>query len=114
LQEVAELRGLTGDDDLQNSFIIRAAEAPGVVLSKLVSRSEGSLRELELLGKDEGQMENNGTHPWSIANDTVSTLLLFNHSSTAAYFNVKLADNKSSMDESLQSSTDGDQGNQRQ
>ena len=60
-----ELKGLKGDERLQNSFIVHSNAPPGAVLSKLVARSEGALRELDLLRKDEHQIEDAGDHPWS-------------------------------------------------
>jgi hypothetical protein len=85
---------LKGNSQLQNSFIVRSNAAPGVVLSKLVAIGNGQLRELELVGKDEKQLENSGGHPWSIENGAASTLLLFNHSAKAQEFNIRVADNK--------------------
>ena len=85
---------LKGNDELQNSFVVRSNAAPGVVLSKLVAIGNGQLRELELIGKDEKQMENAGGHPWSVEDGTTSTMLLFNHTSKPQYFNVRVADDK--------------------
>jgi hypothetical protein len=85
------LTGLTGDPNLQNSFLIVANGAPGDVAAKVVARSDAELREVELLGKDLKDPENSGNHPWSIENGTDSTLLLFNTSTVPQYFNVAIA-----------------------
>jgi hypothetical protein len=92
--KVTEFKNLTGDGNFQNSFIVRSESAPGVVLSKLVSFSDGALREVEVIGKDEGQLENTGDHPWSVEDGVSSTLILFNHAATAETFFVKVGGNK--------------------
>lgn len=89
-----DLNGLRGDERLQNSFIVRSNAPPGAVLSKLVARSDGTLRELDLLGKDYQQIEDAGNHPWSVENGMLSTLLLFNHSPQPTYFSIRVANDK--------------------
>jgi len=89
-----ELNDLKGDPGLQNSFIVSSNAAPGMVLSKLVARSDGPLRELELIGKDQEQMENSGGHPWSVESGILSTMFLFNHSPQSQEFNVRVADDR--------------------
>ena len=89
-----DLIGLRGDEHLQNSFIVHSSAAPGAVLSKLVARGEGTLREVELPAKDEHQMEDAGAHPWSIEGGALSTMFLFNHSPEPQYFNVRIADDQ--------------------
>lgn len=71
---------LAGDPGVKNSFLVTSEAAPGDIMSKLVSRSHSALREVELLGKDEKEHVNGGSHPWNLQGETESTLLLFNHS----------------------------------
>lgn len=88
--KITDFTKLTGDPGLQNSFVVRSDTGPGVVLSKLVSFGDGALREVEIIGKDEKQLENTGNHPWSIEEGVASTLILFNHAATAQTFFVKV------------------------
>lgn len=57
------LRGLEGESNLQNSFVVASHGAPGSVMSKLVSMYDSQLHEVELQAKDELDMENAGNHP---------------------------------------------------
>jgi hypothetical protein len=84
------LKGLEGDPDMQNSFILDSDGAPGALMAKFVSTSDTQLHEVELQAKDASDMDNAGNHPWSIAQSTESTLLLFNHSGTAQNFDVSI------------------------
>ncbi len=77
-----------GDPDLKNSFLVISDGAPGDMMAKLVSTSDSRLREVESEAKDENAPENGGNHPWSLDQDTESTLLLFNHSAKPQKFNV--------------------------
>ncbi|MGA8432303.1 MAG: hypothetical protein WB729_20930 [Candidatus Sulfotelmatobacter sp.] len=92
--KITEFAKLSGDSNLQNSFIVRADAGPGVVLSKLLSFGDGALREVEVIGKDEKQLENTGNHPWSIEDGVASTLILFNHAATEQTFFVKVGGDK--------------------
>jgi hypothetical protein len=56
-------------------------------MAKLVSKSESSLREVEVLGKDE-KSGNGGSHPWSLEQGTESTLLMFNPTAESQAFTV--------------------------
>jgi len=85
-----ELDGLKGDPGLQNSFIVHSDGAPGALMAKLVSTSDSQLHEVELQAKDESDMNNAGNHPWSIEQNTESTLLLFNHSATQQPFDLTI------------------------
>jgi hypothetical protein len=85
------LDNLSGNPDLTTSFLVTSDAAPGDVISKLVSKSGSELAEVELLAKDENDQPNGGVHPWSIRNDTESTLLLFNHSPSAVDFTVMIS-----------------------
>lgn len=92
--KITEFTNLTGDPSLQNSFVVRSDASPGIVLSKLVSFGDGALREVEILGKDEKQLENTGNHPWSIEDGVTSTLILFNHADKEQTFFVKVGGDK--------------------
>ncbi len=85
------LGGLTGDTVLQDSFMVQSDGSPGDVETKLVSTSNSVLQEVESLGKDEDNPANGGDHPWTVANGTTSTLLLFNNSAQPQYFNVQIS-----------------------
>ncbi len=81
--------GLMGDPDLQNSLIVHSDGPPGALTTKLVSQGdESQLHEVELQAKDERDANNAGEHPWSIEQNTESTLLLFNHSETLQPFDL--------------------------
>jgi hypothetical protein len=84
------LDGLKGDPGLQNSFIVHSDGAPGALMAKLVSKSDSQLHEVESQAKDESDMNNSGNHPWSIEQNTESTLLLFNHSATQQPFDLTI------------------------
>jgi len=84
------VNSLKGDPGLRNSFLVIPDGAPGELVAKLVSVSESSLREVELLGKDEMSKENGGSHPWSLEQSTESTLLLFNPSAEEQPFTVAI------------------------
>lgn len=47
-----------------------------------------------LAGQRRTQIEDAGSHPWSIENGILSTLLLFNHSPKPQYFNVRIANDR--------------------
>lgn len=81
---------LTGNGNLQNSFIVRSDGPAGDLVAKLISTSDSSVAEVELLGKDLEDHDNGGNHPWTIEGETESTLLLFNNSAAAQYFNVEI------------------------
>jgi hypothetical protein len=76
---------------LLHSITVESDQPAGQVQSKVVSRGDGNLYQIELLGKDSKDMENAGGHPWTIQGDYESQLLLFNHSVTATPFNVYIA-----------------------
>jgi len=80
-------------DPLQNSFLITSNGAPGDLLSKLVSMSGSALHQVEMAGKDENDMDNTGSHPWSLEGGTESTLLLFNHNTKPQSFDVAISGN---------------------
>jgi hypothetical protein len=76
---------------LLHSITVESDQPAGGVQSKVVSRGDGNLYQIELLGKDSKDMENSGGHPWTIQGDYESQLLLFNHSVTPTPFNVYIA-----------------------
>jgi hypothetical protein len=87
----ADLQGLQGDPGLQNSFEVTSDQPPGTVLDKISSRSDTGIRWVELPGKDLQNSHNAGNHPWTVANGTDSTLLIFNESTAAENFTVRVA-----------------------
>jgi hypothetical protein len=92
--------GLQGDSHLQNSFVISSDANAGDLSAKLTSRGDQTLRQVELLGKDEKDQQNGGNHPWSIEGSDESTLLLFNHSAVPKLFGVQIAGNGTVWDKS--------------
>jgi hypothetical protein len=76
---------------LLQSLFVETDKKPGEVLGKAVSRSDGSLYEVELLEKDEKDENNGGIHPWSVEGDSESHLLFFNHSKKPQVFGVGIA-----------------------
>lgn len=91
----AELKGLHGDPDLQNTFEVVSDLPPGEVVDNIYSRSETGIRWVELPGKDKDNAHNAGNHPWTVADGTDSTLLLFNETTTAEIFPVLVSSGKS-------------------
>jgi hypothetical protein len=71
--------GMEAKNGLLHSVQIKADGSPGQYQTKLVSRSDGRLYQIELLAKDAMDINNSGIHPWSIDDDTESHLILFNH-----------------------------------
>jgi hypothetical protein len=84
-------QNLDGDAELRNSYVVISDGAPGDLMAKLASTSDSSLREVELLGKDEKEGTNGGNHPWSLEKGSDSTLLLFNHSTEPENFSVVIS-----------------------
>lgn len=78
-------------DSLQNSFVVDSDGAPGDVIAKMVSAGNSQLHEIELPAKDELDVNNSGAHPWTLASDNESTLLLFNHGDKANDVNVVIS-----------------------
>jgi hypothetical protein len=76
---------------LQQSLIIESDRNPGELLSKVVSRGDGNLFEIELLGKDQLDEDNGGSHPWHVDGDSVAHLLLFNYSDEPRVFGVRIS-----------------------
>jgi hypothetical protein len=60
--------------------VVTTKGATGTYQAKLVSRSTGTLYQVELLAKETLEMSNAGVHPWTIQGDTESHIVLFNHS----------------------------------
>lgn len=85
-----ELKGLQGDPDLQNSFEIVSDQAPGDVVGNIASKSDTGIRWVELPGKDMDNSHNGGNHPWTVADGTDSTILLFNQTAAAENFTVRV------------------------
>ena len=70
-----------GDAAMTNSLIVRSSLPPGEVVSQFIAWGDVGVRTVEMQAKDNDSVQNGGGHPWSIAQGTNSTLLLFNHSS---------------------------------
>jgi len=87
----ADLKGLQGDSGLQNSFEVVSDQAPGEVVDNIASKSETGTRRVELPGKDLDSSHNGGNHPWTVADGTDSTLLLFNQTAASENFTVRVA-----------------------
>ena len=84
------LRGSGTEPGLLHSVQVTSDRSPGEVLAKLESKGDGSLFTVELLGKDEADINNSGMHPWSLEGEDQSTLLLFNHSPKEQIFDVSI------------------------
>ena len=80
-----------GGSGLQHSVIVKSDLPSGELQSKLVSRSDGPLYEVEMLAKDEKITQNGGGHPWLTGDGTESHLLLFNHSESVKSVAVTIA-----------------------
>ena len=89
--QALSLDKLKGDPELQNSFMVASAGAPGDLIANLISTSESGLLEVGVMGKDEKGPENGGSHPWSLEQGNESTLLLFNHTTEPLRFNVTIS-----------------------
>lgn len=76
---------------LLHSIKVESDQAPGLVESKVVSRGDRNLYQVELLGKDAKGMENAGGHPWTTQGDNQASLLLFNPGTIATTFVVHIA-----------------------
>lgn len=87
-------RGLDGDTDLKNSFLVTSDAAAGDMVAKLVATSQSKLHEVELLGKDAKDHVNGGVHPWSLEQGNESNVLLFNHSGQPQTFNLLIGSGK--------------------
>lgn len=87
----ADLQGLQGDPDLQNSFEVVSDQPPGEVVDNVASKSETGIPWVELPGKDLDNSHNAGNHPWTVADGTDSTMLLFNETAAAENFTVRVA-----------------------
>lgn len=69
-----------GDPAMTNSLVVRSNLSPGDVASQFIAWGDFGVRTVEMQAKDNDSVQNGGGHPWSIAQGTSSTLLLFNHS----------------------------------
>ena len=76
---------------LLQSVIVESDRKPGEILGKVVSRSDGTLYEIELLAKDQMDENNGGIHPWTVEGDFESHLLLFNYSNKPRVFGVGIS-----------------------
>ena len=84
------LEGLQGAPELKNSFVLESDVAPGDLVSTLAASGTLPPFSVELIGKDSGELQNGGTHPWSLDEGTESTLLLFNPDHSPQDFDVHI------------------------
>jgi hypothetical protein len=71
--------GQEAQNGLLHSVVVTTDSKPGDYQAKLVSRSTGRLYQVEYLAKETLDMNNTGVHPWTLAGDTQSHIILFNH-----------------------------------
>ncbi len=76
--------GQEAQSGLLHSVVVSTEGKPGSYQAKLVSRSTGNLYQIELLAKETRELNNGGVHPWTIADDNASHVVLFNHSDSDA------------------------------
>ena len=77
----------TTDGDVV-SIVADAAAPAGEIFGKIISVGNSPPYQIEQLTKDAVDQRNGGSHPWTIEDDSISDLLLFNHSSESQPFNV--------------------------
>jgi len=82
---------LEGNAKLENSFLVQSNAPAGSITANLTAVSDTRGNTVQLIGKDQQQIQNGGIHPWSIRDRNSSTLLLFNPSQTTQHFDVRVA-----------------------
>lgn len=82
---------VTGDPLMRNSFIVHSNAPPGSLAANLTAAGGALFRTVQLIGKDQRQSQNGGSHPWSLEDSVASTLLLFNPSSEKHRVDVRIA-----------------------
>jgi hypothetical protein len=77
---VADLPSASDPAAGNSSVVIQTDGVPGEVLSHLqaLPATAEESTSLTLPGKDQGQIENGGEHPWTLSEAVSSTVLLFN------------------------------------
>src|SRR5271165_4074811 len=88
--QTVALPPLTGDPGLRNSFIVQSNAPPGTFFASVASVGSSGFGLVEQIGKDQQKTDNGGGHPWDLTGGQDAVLLLFNHSTAAKYFNVKI------------------------
>ena len=91
--KVVLLDDMKGKNGVRHSISITSDQQAGMVQSKVTSRSDGALYQVELPGKDSLDAENAGGHPWTIADGTAATLILHNFSQKPIRYDVRLVQN---------------------
>jgi hypothetical protein len=76
--------GQEAQNGLLHSVVVTTEAKPGTYQAKLVSRSTGTLYQVELLAKETRETNNAGVHPWTLQGDSKSHIVLFNHSQNDA------------------------------
>jgi hypothetical protein len=82
---------LVGDPKMRNSFVIQSNVAPGSLASNLTAVGGPTFRTVQLIGKDQQQVQNGGSHPWTLESSATSTLLLFNPTASKYRVDVRIA-----------------------
>jgi hypothetical protein len=75
----------------RNSFVIQSNVAPGSLASNLTAVGGPTFRTVQLIGKDQQQVQNGGSHPWTLESSATSTLLLFNPTTSKYCVDVRIA-----------------------
>src|SRR5271165_1147796 len=88
--QTVALPPLTGDPGLRNSFIVQSNAPPGTFFASVASVGSSGFGLVDQIGKDQQKTDNGGGHPWDLTGGQDAVLLLFNHSTAAKYFNVKI------------------------
>ena len=88
--------GQEAQNGLLHSVLIDSNGPPGSYQAKLVSRSTGTLYQVELLAKELLDPHNTGIHPWTLNDDTEAHIILFNHKNEESKVGVFVTGKKSS------------------
>jgi hypothetical protein len=85
------LPAVAGDPRMRNSFVVQSNAALGSLAANLTVVGRPSFGTVQLIGKDQKQVQNGGSHPWSLEGSASSTLLLFNPTSEKHRVDVRIA-----------------------
>jgi hypothetical protein len=87
------LPALAGDPRMRNSFVVQSSAPPGSLAANLTAAGGALFPNVQLIGKDQQQVQNGGSHPWSLEDSATATLLLFNPTSEKHRVDVRIAAN---------------------